>query len=479
MYILVSGDDEVALAISGSLMGRHQVVLIHPPGWNAPRLDRLDIEQIGGPASSPEVLNRAHIDRCEVFVACSTNDEANIVACLAARHLGARRTICMLSRPGFFDAEENDDELARYLGVDVVVRPWEQLGHEILRIITIPGALDVEFLADQRVAILRYCIEDDAPITRDPIKHTPLPPDVTLVMVRRGEDIFIPTGNTRLRPQDKLTAMGTPHGIRELLFKHLRAPTHRTDRRSATIVGGGVVGFIVAKGLEKAGWSVKLIEMSRARCEELAPRLPRSLVLHGDGSDMDLLEEEMIGDAPVLVAVTNNDEKNLLVSMMARSLGVKRIITRADRLSNERLFDRVGVDVVRSAHGAAIRTVVRDVIDPRHEIRAELEHGDIHVLELELPEDYRPVQLKDLHSNLFSIVGAVVRDRDVIIARGDTLLLPGDHLFVFCTQQDEEKSRDLYLSPPLPPPTPRLEPAPSSEDGAPHRAENADAEEAI
>ncbi|MEL6349403.1 MAG: Trk system potassium transporter TrkA [Myxococcota bacterium] len=447
MNILVSGDDEVALAIAESLMARHQVVLIHPRGWSAPRLDRLDIDRIAGSASSPEVLGRANIDRCEAFVACTSNDEVNIVSCLAARHLGARRTICMLTRPGFFNAEENDEELARYLGVDVVVRPWEQLAREILRIVTIPGALDVEFLADQRVALLRYSIEEDAPITRDPIKHTPLPPDVTLVMVRR-ETIFIPNGNTRLRPHDKLTAMGTPHGIRELLFKHLRAPTHRTDRRSATIVGGGVVGFIIASGLEKAGWSIKIIEMSRARCEELAPRLPRSLVLHGDGSDMDLLEEEQIGEAPVLIAVTNNDEKNLLVSMLARSLGVKRIITRADRLTNERLFDQIGVDVVRSAHGAAIRTVVRDVLDPRHEIRAELEHGDIHVLELELPDDYQPVQLKDLHTNLFSIVGAVVRGREVIIARGDTMLQAGDHLFVFCTQADEEKSRELYLDPP-------------------------------
>lgn len=450
MYILVSGDDEIALAISGALMNRHQVVLIHPPGWAAPRLDRLDVERVQGSPSSPEVLQRARIDRCEVFIACASNDELNIVACLAARHLGAKRTICMLTRPGFFDAQENDDELARYLGVDVVVRPWEQLGHEILRIVTVPGALDVEFLADRRVALLRYSVEEGAPVTQNPIKHAPLPKDVTLVMVRRDQEMFIPNGSTQLRAEDKLTAMGTPHGIRELLFRHLRGPTHGADRRSATIVGGGVVGFIVAKGLEESGWDVKIIENSRARCEEIAPRLPRSLVLHGDGSDLDLLEEERIGDDPVLVAVTNNDEKNLLVSMLARSLGVDRIITRADRLSNERLFDRVGVDVVRSAHGAVIRTVVRDVLDPRHEIQAELEHGDIHVLELELPEEYTPIALQDIHTNLFSIVGAIVRGREVIIARGDTVLQPLDHLFVFCTQEDEAKSRAIYLDPPLP-----------------------------
>ena len=471
MYILVSGDDEVALTISEALMERHQVVLLHPTGWSAARLDRLDIERVAGPASSPEVLQRANVERCKVFVACSGNDEVNIVSCLAARHLGAQRTICMLSRPGFFDAEENDEGLARYLGVDVVVRPWEQLAREILRIITVPGALDVEFLADRRVALLRYSIEAGAPITREPIKRTPIPRDVTLVMVRRGDEIFIPNGGTVLAPADKLTAMGTPHGIRELLFKHLRAPSHRTDRRSATIVGGGVVGFIIAQGLEEAGWSVKIIESNRARCEELAPRLPRTLVLHGDGSDIDLLEEEQIGEDPVLVAVTNNDEKNLLVSMMARSLGVERIVTRADRLANERLFDRLGVDVVRSAHGAAIRTVVRDVIDPRHEIRAELEHGDVHVLELELPADYTPTYLRDIHTNLFSIVGALIRKQEVLIVRGDTLLQPGDHLLVICTQADEEKSRALYLSPSQQPPLP---PSPPGDDATEEEPESAE-----
>lgn len=450
MYILVSGDDEVALAICDVLMSRHQVVLIHPVGFSAPRLDRLDIDRVAGQPSSPDVLLQAQVKRCQVFIACASNDEHNIVACLAARHLGARRTICMLSRPGFFDAQEDNNELANYLGVDVVVRPWEQLGQDILRIITVPGALDVAFLAERRVALLTYSVEQRAPITAGPIRQLALPSDVTLIMIRRDDSIFIPNGNTEVRSEDKLTVMGTPHGIRELMMKYLRAPEHRTDRRSATIVGGGVVGFTVAQGLERAGWSVKLIDSDRQRCEEIAPRLPRSLVLHGDGSDLDLLEEEQVGSDPVLVAVTNNDEKNLLISMLARSLGVERIITRADRLSNERLFERVGVDVVRSARGAVVRTVTRDVLDPRHEIRAELEHGDVEVLELELPPDYRPIALKDIHTILFSIVGAIVRGRDVIIARGDTMLQAGDHLFVFCNRDDEEKARAIYLDPPAP-----------------------------
>ncbi|MFT5681372.1 MAG: trk system potassium uptake protein TrkA [Myxococcota bacterium] len=449
MYVLLAGNDEVALTIAESLMARHQVILIHPADWSSPRLDTLDIQHIPGRASAPNVLKSAAIDRCKVFVACGTNDEVNIVSCLAARHLGAERTICLLSRPGFFESDQNDDDLALYLGVDVVVRPWGQLATEIIQIITIPGALDVARLTDQ-LAVLRFAVEEGAPITRYPIKQTPLPRDAILTLLRRGEQLTIPNGDTHVQAGDKVTVLGTPAGVRAMLSEQLRVPAHRKQRHAATIVGGGVVGFLIAQGLEAAGWSARVIDNNLARCEEIAPLLPRTLVLHGDGCDMDLLEEEQVGADPVLVAVTNNDEKNLLVSMMARSLGVNRIITRADRMSNEKLFERVGVDVVRSAHGAAIRTVVRDIIDPRREIRAEFEHGDVEVLELTLPDSYIPIALMDIRTDLFTLVAAIVRGRETIIARGNTTLLPGDHLFVFCSPEDEEKSLALYLNPPRP-----------------------------
>jgi trk system potassium uptake protein len=448
MYILIAGDDQVAYEISRSLMDTQEVVLIAPDAWDHPGLDKLDVELVRGQATSAEILNSAGVPRCNVFVGCTSNDEVNIVSCLAAQALGAHMTICLLQRPGFFHAEENDEELARHLGVEVVVRPWEQLAHEILRIVTVPGAHDVESFVHGRLRLIGYPVEPNTQVTRYPLKDVALPEDVVLVMVRRDGESFIPTGDTTLRAGDKVTAMGTPQGVRSLLFGYLRQASHDVLSQ-ATIVGGGVVGFLVASGLSSRGWEVKVIEQDRARCEELAPRLPKCLVLCGDGTDMDLLEEERIGAAPVLVAVTNNDEKNLLISLLARSLGVERVITRAERMSNELLFERVGVDVVRSALGAAHRSVVGLITDPRHEIRAELEHGDIHVVDLELPVDYQPVTLGELtDSRLVGVVGAIVRERHVLIPQGSTVLLPGDHLFVVCKLADESRARRYYLKPP-------------------------------
>ena len=442
MFILIAGDNEVAYNIAELLMDRHQVVLIGPNAESVPWLERLDVEVVQGEPTSASVLRTAHIGGCGVFVAATDNDEQNLVACIAAQRHGARRTICLLSRPGFVSVAEQDDDLAESLGIDAVVRPSDQLTREILRIVTVPGALDIESLVHGRVRLLRHVVEAGAPLARKPLAQTQLPKNVVLAMKRSGDDTTIPNGQTHFQPGDKVTAVGTPGAIHELRHRFLVGSQRRRrrDPLRATIVGGGVVGLSVARGLESAGWDVKLIEVDAQRCAEIAPEL-RGVVLHGDGSDIHLLEEEQVAAAPVFIAVTSNDEKNLLVSLIARRLGVSRIITRAERLSNERLFEQVGIDVVRSARGAAIRKVVRDIVDTRSAVRLELEHGDVHVVEVEVAKGYKRTRVADLRWDLFAIIASVVRGTDVIIPDGNTHIQAGDHLMIFTSLADEEAAK--------------------------------------
>ena len=271
-----------------------------------------------------------------------------------------------------------------------------------------------------------------------------VPVGVVLVMARRGDEIFIPKGNTRLKPGDKITAMGQPKGMDQLLFKYLKSEDAGRDSRRATVIGGGEVGLAVALDLESHGWQLKVIETDRQRCEELSKVL-NSLVLHGDGCDLDILEEERIADDSVLVAVASNDEKNLLVSLLAKQLGVQRIITRASSQSNERLFERVGVDVVRSARGAAVRTVVKTIVESQTELLAELEHGDAMVLEVTLPDAFPSTPLLELKAPEFVIVGAILRDGDVRIPKGSDELRGGDRILLFCTREYEQEARKFFL----------------------------------
>lgn len=451
MHVIVTGDSEVALNIAELLMRDHEVVLVSEGTRSSARLDRLDLEWIRGACTDTRVLAEARVNQCGVFVAATDNDEINLVACIAGRNLGAARTICLLTRPGFVTAAKGEEALAESLGIDAVIRPADQLAREILRIVTVPGALDMEHLASGKVRLLRHLVEDGAPIAGHTLMQVNLPANVVLVMGRRGDDVFIPTGKTRFLAGDKVTAVGTPRGIHELRYRFLRSRSHGRDIGRATIVGGGTVGLLVASGLERAGWEVKVIEVDSERCEEIAPQL-KGLVIEGDGTDIDLLEEEQVETSPVLIAVTSNDEKNLLVSLLARTLGVERIITRADRLSNERMFERVGIDVVRSARGAAIRTVVRDIVGAGRNIRAELEHGDMAIVEMALPADHPQVRIRELHAPIFAIIATVLRGKQAIIPNGDTVLYGGDHLLVFTAKADEEEARTQFLRVPERPP---------------------------
>ncbi len=445
MRILIGGEDEVAFRLVEALMKDHAVTLVCPETpQDENRLARMDVERVLGSMTSPPVLRTAGVEDVDLFIGCSQLDERNLVGCVSAKSLGARRSVCFMMRPHLQLTDEDAQLLAESLGIDEVVRPALLLAEEILRIIAVPGALDVQVFAGGRVHLLRYAVEEGAPITQGPLKEVGVPPGVVLVMARREETVFIPNGDTQFQAGDKLTAMGSMVGINRLLSRSLRAKTREPRRYDATVVGGGTVGVSVAQGLEAAGWSVRVIESKRARCEEIATSL-EGLVLHGDGADLDLLEAERIGERPVLVAVTSNDEKNLLVSLLAKSLGVERIVTRADHLSNERLFEQVGIDVVRSARGAAVRSVLRQVDLGRAELLAELEHGDAEVLELVLPDDLPPVSLTRMKSGLFGIIGAILRKGQVIIPRGTDHVEGGDHLLVFCMNDVEEDVREFFL----------------------------------
>lgn len=442
MRILIGGDDDLAVSLAEVLMQEHEVTILAPAAQRGTRFDKLDVEVRWGSCSSSTALQEAHVADADFFIACTAADERNLVACAAAKRLGARHAICFLRRHAVQSSEREAERLAHSLGIDQVVLPAERLAREILRIVMVPGALDVVAFEGGRVRLVRKEVPEGSYIASAPLREIGVPRGIVLVTCRRGEELFIPKGDTHFQPGDQITAMGDLKGINRLLTRYLRDRTS-SDPRRATVVGGGVVGLTVARGLESAGWSVKIIESDEKRATEISQQV-KSLVLHGDGTDLELLEAEHIGEDPVLIAVTSRDEVNLLVSLLAKHEGVPRIITRAERVANERLFERVGIDVVRSAQGASINAVLRRIHRSRDEPIAELEHGDLKVLRLQVRDDFPPTQLREMRAPVFAIVGAISRGGEVVIPQGDTELRPGDVLLVLCTAEDEEGAREFF-----------------------------------
>jgi trk system potassium uptake protein TrkA len=444
MHIVVAGESELAIRITEALMTQHDVVLITSTPAIMTRVERLDIQLIQGNANGSTTQKNAGIANAAFFIAASTSDERNIVSCLAAKHNGAHQAICVIhgvSDPQLVSGE--DQSLAETIGFDLVVRPTEQLINEILHIVTVPGALDAKTLLEGRFEVVKALVEEGASISIEDLGAQKIPRGMRIVMVERKGRLFIPEPTTHLEPGDRVTAIGGKRRLARYIQRIFRGGHHHEKRR-AIVCGGGSVGVGVANGLREAGWTVKIIEQDRKRCEELT-QLCSSLVLHGDASDLDLLQEEHIESVSALIAVTNNDEKNLLISLLAKHLGVPRIITRADRMTNERIFEKVGIDVVLSARGAAVRTIVNQINHNDRIHVAELDHGDVEILDIELPPSFARCRVDELFPIPIAAVGGYMRGGRSTVPRDQDLLEPGDHLIVVCLTRHETLVRQ-YLA---------------------------------
>jgi trk system potassium uptake protein len=443
VHVIIVGGGQVGFGLAQALSARHEVVVIDQDPAVAERFESLDVEFIGGGGTVGEVLRRAQAEQADVFVGCTGLDEVNIVACAMASEMGARRAICFVSREDF-QSQVGQQGLGQF-GISRVIWPEAELAADIERLLAAPGAIDAEEFAGGAVRLLEYKLEAGSQLTTGALADLHLPHGALLVAVKRGDTFFIPRGDSHLMPGDKAVVMGTP-GAMSAIQQRMVVGTD-SDRQSVTIVGGGDVGLRLAERLDLLPRvQLRVIERDRARGQMLAARLRRALVLHGDGTDLELLEAEDIGRSDALVSVIDNDGKNLLASLLGRQLGVRRIITRVSKPAHLRLFERVGVDVAISARGAAVARVLHDIEGGASSLLAVLEEGEGRILELQVPSTYVPRALKDLEPPRDSIIGAILRADGAIVPRGADYLQPGDRILVFCTRAAVDRVRNFFTA---------------------------------
>jgi trk system potassium uptake protein TrkA len=400
------------------------------------------VEFLAGSGANPDVLRRAGVERCELLIAAAQLDEVNIVACALGSKLGAQRTICFATREDLLVGGAGG--LSGYFGIDEIIWPEAALAADIERVIMAPGATDAEMFAGGRIEMLEYRLDAVSPLVGPPVASLDLPAGVVIIAVKHEHSTSIPRGETRLEAGDKVVLMGNREGMAQL--RTLMAPgAGDAASQLVTIIGGGDVGYRLAQHLDRAdGIRVCVIERDPARGELLAAKLGRALILQGDGTDLELLESEDIGRSDVLVSVIDNDERNLLASLLGRQLGVGKVITRVSKPANHRLFERVGIDVALSAHGAAVTSVVHQIDGGRASLLAILQEGQARVVELTTPAGFLPTAVKDLRLPRDSIIGTVLRAGEVLVPRGDHRIEGGDRLLVCCTEAAVRGVRDLF-----------------------------------
>lgn len=436
MRIVIYGANEMASAIAVEFFEDHDVIVIDPNQKNLEPFSRLDVGIICADALNIKILKDADVSSADAFIACSSDDEQNIIACLMAKEVSNAQTVCFVSKKESLESLNalKDEYHSSYVkNIDNVIWPQNLLVQEIFKIITVPDAVDVENFAQGRARLLEYRIKEDSELLNQKLKDCYFNSEVLVVGIVRNDELFIPNGNSEFLLNDKIILMGTPIGL-DIAVSELF--TSKGAVKKITIIGGGSVGYELAQALEKTSMKIKMIENDYERCEFLSQNLKKSLILNGSGTSLELLEQEETGRNDVVVAITNNDEKNLLCSLLSKQLGAKKVITRVSQGITGNLFERVGVDVAISQREACVHEIKNRIMDFRACVLATVERGQGEIIEIAVPKNFDTKPLYEIKMPVPCVIAIINRGSKVIIPKGKTEIMPNDVLLVFTKSDD-------------------------------------------
>ncbi|MEM8960402.1 MAG: Trk system potassium transporter TrkA [Acidobacteriota bacterium] len=431
---VVMGAGEVGFHLARSLSeAGHEVVVVEADARKRDRVEELDVAVVIGNGAHVPVLRSAGVERSELFMAVSSSDEANFSASLLARRLGARRTVV---RVGV--AEDVTTHRRIYedtFGVDLLLSTQLLATTRILNHILGHNTIAVEYLARGKVQLRKIRIEEGSLLTSSALRELTMPDDSLVVGLFRGDDLIIPAGDDHARPGDDALILGKTGVIDKV--ERLVSCRPRQLRR-VVIAGGSTTAVTVAQALHNQADRVKLIEKDRGRAVELAGLLPNVEVLHGDATDPALLRSERIGDAQAFVALSGNDETNLMATLLAREEGVEQVIALVERSETTALWKRLRMVEIVSPRAIASRRI-REYIDNGYNANiVSLKRGAAQVLERRLApaSPAAGVTLAEMNPPRGLIVGAVVRPdpvrgERVFVPRGQDRLEPGDTVILF------------------------------------------------
>jgi len=442
--IALYGASDTGLIIASRLCQEHNVTLVDELEAPPEKFSNLDISFISGSGADIAVLEEIAKEKADVFIACSVVDESNIIACHTAKKIIDIETICFVKKGDLYNSLITlaKSRFRTQYEIDTVIWPERLLTQEIFRIVSVPAAIDVKYFAGGEAKMFEYKIREDSVICNSRIKDCSFPQNVLIVGITRDHKLFIPDGSTRIQQDDKVVFIGTSSGLDALAARFFQ---NINKIKTAAIIGGGSVGFMLAQKLEEAGIRVKIIDHNQKRCEYLANNLKRSMVFNGDGTDLELLESESIGECDVAVCVTDNDEKNLLCSLLIKQLSSKRIITRVSNNHNIRLFEHVGIDVIVSPQESALKDLHNRLYSEEIDTLALLHEGQGELLKMKIGKTHEKTRVMDLKLPADIIIALIKRGRSIVIPHGESVIRPNDDLIFFTTIKDVDPIKKLFL----------------------------------
>jgi trk system potassium uptake protein TrkA len=395
--------------------------------------DRIDIRTVRGMGSHPDVLRQAGAEDADMLIAVTNSDEVNMVACQVAYSVFHTPTkIARIRSTTYFDYGIFRNEATP---VDFLVNPEQIVTQDICRLIDNPGALQVMDFADGQVQLVGIKAYYGGPLVDQELRylrqHMPTV-DTRVAAIFRKNRPIIPQGDTIIEADDEVFFIAAAEDIQAVMSEMRR--TERPNRR-LIIAGGGHIGLGLARALE-GRYGVRIIERNRQRCYELSESLDRTIVLAGDASDRDLLLEENIEETDVCCAVTNDDEANIMSSMLAKSLGARKVITLINNPAYVDLIEGSNIDIAVSPQQATLGSILTHIRRGDVVRVHSLRRGAAEAIEAIAHGDRRSSKvvgrrLEEIELPTGTTIGAIVRRDDVIIAHDDVVVEPDDHLILF------------------------------------------------
>lgn len=446
MKVIIIGAGKVGYSIASLLSGEdHDVVVIEQSQERQEILeDNLDVQVICGSGSSTSVLEAAGVRNADMLLAVTEFDELNMVSCLLGKKYGVKTTVARVRNPEYLEVK--DISFKETMGIDLIINPERVTAMEIAQIVGYPEAMNVDFYAMGKVQMLELEIEKNSPLIGKKIKELDTTVPYNIICIERQQKILVPRGDDVLELGDHLNIMARTSEMREV---EKMLGFHAPKVEHITILGGGRTGFYLSQILEqqRPDIQIKIIEKDLLRARQISQKLKHTLVIHGDGSDYQLLQEENIACSDLFIAVTDDDKINVLCSLIARNMGVKKTVCQIKRTEVIPLVEQIGIDAIlnpRMLTAAVILKYVR-----RGDIISVTIFGDDRAEMLELLAQPGATAInKELRHIKFpsgSVVGAVMRENQVIIPDGNFKIKPHDRLMVFSILKSIHKTERLFL----------------------------------
>lgn len=449
MKIIVVGCGKVGLTLTEQLNSEgHDITVIDKDGEKLRSVtDHIDVMGIEGNGAIYQIQMDAGIQETDLLIATTNSDELNMLCCLIAKKAGNCHTIARIRNPEY----SNEIQFLREeLNLSMAINPELAAAMEISRLLKFPSVIKIDTFAKGRVEIMKMIVPEKSVLHNMKVYEVipKLHCDVLICAVERGNEVIIPGGKFQMKHGDKLSFLSPPSEA--LNFFH-KVGIGRSSIKDAMFIGGGKLTFYLAKMLEETKIRIKIIEQDLERCKELSEKLPQAMIIHGDGSDQQLLLEEGIQRTDAFAALTGFDEENIMLSLYAASLSDAKLITKINRIAFEDVISSLNLGSIIYPKLITADSIVRYVRAMQNSMGSNVEtlyklaSNKVEALEFRVETDAPmigiPLEELCFKSNL--LVGCINRGGKIITPRGKDVILAGDTVIIVTTQKGLKDLKDI------------------------------------